>query len=93
MSILHPPEALSSLPETWAILAVGFVVDGFVLHTALRNTRWRARKENMTAKQWLLAFRDPFTVAVVFEDSAAVAGVAIAALGIGLTQVRTPTPE
>jgi hypothetical protein len=41
----------------------------------------------MTTGKWLLSFRDPFTVAVVFEDSAAVGGVAIAAAGIALTQV------
>ncbi|EGD77827.1 hypothetical protein PTSG_08918 [Salpingoeca rosetta] len=86
-SLLHPPTELSSLPETWAILAVGLAVDGFVLHTALRSTRWRARKEGVSTAQWLLSFRDPFTVAVVFEDSAAVAGVIVAALGIGMTQV------
>lgn len=69
-------------------LGVSFLVDGFVLRTALRNTKSRAESAGLSVTQWLLNFKDPFTVAVVFEDSAAVAGVAIAALGIGMTQVR-----
>ncbi|EDQ87813.1 uncharacterized protein MONBRDRAFT_9689 [Monosiga brevicollis MX1] len=84
--LLAPPEELQTLPETWAILGAGLLVDGFVLKTALKNTRERAQAANMTVKQWILSFKDPFTVAVVFEDSAAVGGVLIAALGIGLTQ-------
>lgn len=43
--------------------------------------------QGVSVGQWLVSFKDPFTVAVVFEDGAAVSGVAIAALGIGLTQV------
>lgn len=38
----------------------------------------------MSVASWILAFKDPFTVAVVFEDGAAVAGVGIAAAGIGM---------
>lgn len=57
-----------------------------MLRTALKNTRRRAAKEGVSVYRWLLSFKDPFTVAVVFEDSAAVAGVAIAAAGIALTQ-------
>ena len=83
---MNPSEELVSLPETWAILGISFAVDGFVLRTALKNTRERAQEAGVSTLQWLLSFKDPFTVAVVFEDSAAVAGVAVAALGIGLTQ-------
>ena len=68
-------------------VGVSFLVDGFVLRTALRNTKRRAEKAGLSVREWLMNFKDPFTVAVVFEDSAAVAGVAIAAAGIGLTQV------
>lgn len=88
---MHPPAQLESLPETWAILGVSFMVDGFVLRTALKNTRQRAAKEGVSVYRWLLSFKDPFTVAVVFEDSAAVTGVAIAGLGIALTQLTGNT--
>eukprot|EP00049_Salpingoeca_infusionum_P006574 m.108687 g.108687 ORF g.108687 m.108687 type:complete len:593 (-) comp13353_c0_seq2:163-1941(-) len=82
----HPPESLVAAPETWAVLGIGFLVDGFVLRTALNNTRKRAKRAGVSTWEWLRSFKDPFTVAVVFEDSAAVAGVLVAALGIGLTQ-------
>lgn len=48
----------------------------------------RANKEGTSVLRWLLSFRDPFTVAIVFEDSAAVAGVLVAGAGIALTEVR-----
>eukprot|EP00041_Stephanoeca_diplocostata_P040541 m.1639860 g.1639860 ORF g.1639860 m.1639860 type:complete len:847 (+) comp38395_c0_seq1:287-2827(+) len=88
LDMLHSPPAhqLETLPETWAVLGVAFAVDGFVLTTAMRNVTRRANKQGITFWQWLVAFRDPFTVAVIFEDSAAVVGVVIATVGIGLTQ-------
>eukprot|EP00730_Choanoeca_flexa_P003621 TRINITY_DN11456_c1_g3_i1.p1 TRINITY_DN11456_c1_g3~~TRINITY_DN11456_c1_g3_i1.p1 ORF type:complete len:889 (+),score=222.67 TRINITY_DN11456_c1_g3_i1:1-2667(+) len=85
--LIDPHPDLQTLPETWAILGVSFLVDGFVLRTALRNTKRRAASAGLSVRDWLMSFKDPFTVAVVLEDSAAVAGVAIAAAGIGLTQV------
>eukprot|EP01147_Barroeca_monosierra_P009994 gene9994-2169_t len=85
-ALLYPPAEFTSFPETWAILTIGLVVDGFVLRTALHNTRMRANKEGTSVLRWLLSFRDPFTVAIVFEDSAAVAGVLVAGAGIALTE-------
>jgi zinc transporter 9 len=86
-AVVHPAELLEPLPETWAVLAVSFAVDGLVLSTAMKDVWKRAAKANVTAFQWIFMFKDPFTVAVVFEDSAAVIGVAIAAAGIGMTQL------
>ena len=62
-------------------------VDGFVLHTAMKDVRKRAESENISAMAWISKFKDPFTVAVVFEDSAAVVGVLLATGGIGLTHL------
>ena len=89
--LINPPTQLEVLPETWAILGISFIIDGFVLRTAYKDTKIRATKNGVSVKQWLLSFKDPFTVAVVFEDSAALAGVAIAALGIGLTALTGNT--
>jgi len=85
--LMHPPEALVTHSETWAVLALAFAVDGFVLHTAMKDVRKRAERDNITAMQWISKFKDPFTVAVVFEDSAAVVGVLLATGGIGLTHL------
>ena len=84
-TLINPPEALVALPETWAVLAASCLVDGYVLRTALKNIKERADVAGVSTWQWILSFKDPFTVAVVFEDSAAVSGVLIAVLGIGLT--------
>lgn len=73
-TLLNPPEALVALPETWAVLGVSFLVDGFVLNTAFKHVRERANAAGVSSWQWILSFKDPFTVAVVFEDSAAVSG-------------------
>eukprot|EP00040_Diaphanoeca_grandis_P012615 m.63899 g.63899 ORF g.63899 m.63899 type:complete len:904 (-) comp23361_c0_seq1:265-2976(-) len=83
--LLYPPEHLETLPETWAILGASLAVDGFVLHTAMKDVRRRAIKTKVSVLQWVSSFKDPFTVAVIFEDGAAVLGVIAAALGIGLT--------
>ena len=45
------------------------------------------RRGQITPLQWLGRFTDPFTVAVVFEDGAAVLGVLVASAGIALAQV------
>jgi zinc transporter 9 len=73
--------------DTWAVLGASFAVDGFVLHTAMKDVNKRAAEDNITPMAWLGKFKDPFTVAVVFEDSAAVVGVLIASVGIGMTHL------
>eukprot|EP00038_Savillea_parva_P001302 m.102957 g.102957 ORF g.102957 m.102957 type:complete len:868 (+) comp10457_c1_seq1:59-2662(+) len=90
-TLMDPPQALVTMPETWAVLGIAGLVDGFVLTTAWRDVSRRAAIRGMTPLQWIFAFRDPFTVAVIFEDSAAVAGIAIAAAGIGMTQLTGAT--
>lgn len=86
-TLWSPPESLATTPETWGVLGVALLVDGFVLTTAWKDVSKRAHKRKMTPLEWIFSFRDPFTVAVIFEDSAAVAGVVIAAAGIGLTHI------
>eukprot|EP00039_Didymoeca_costata_P015193 m.254337 g.254337 ORF g.254337 m.254337 type:complete len:874 (+) comp16171_c0_seq4:403-3024(+) len=85
--LTHPPDLLPPVMETWAVLAVSLAVDGFVLNTALKDTRKRAKQANVGVMSWLLSFKDPFTVAVIFEDSAAVLGVLFATGGIAMTQL------
>ena len=85
--ILHPQtEALSPM-WTWGVLGTSLLVDGMVLRRAWKDASERAAGMNLTTTKWLLAFKDPFTVAVVFEDSAAVLGVGLAGLGIAMSQI------
>lgn len=73
------PEDAHIGPVIFVILAVSFVVESFTLRTALRELR--SHDPELTLRE-ALAEGDPATVAVVYEDSVAVLGVTVAALGI-----------
>jgi zinc transporter 9 len=80
-SVLHP-----HMPEvgwlTWVVLAVSAAIESVVLGMAVVE----ANKQR-DGQGWITYLRqssDPTIMAVLFEDSIAVAGVFIAAAGIGL---------
>jgi cation diffusion facilitator family transporter len=70
---------------TYAALAAALVLEGTSLIRALRQTRNDAGPSPMP--RYVRTSRDPTTKTVVFEDSAAVTGVVIAGLGVGLHQL------
>jgi cation diffusion facilitator family transporter len=72
---------------TYAALVAAFVLEGTSLLRALRQTRRDAGETRRPITRYVRTSRDPTTKTVVFEDSAAVAGVAIAAVGVGLHQL------
>jgi solute carrier family 30 (zinc transporter), member 9 len=87
-NILHPQEAVGlEYKWTWGVLGISLLVDGVVLRRAWADASTRAKAMNLSTQKWLFAFKDPFTVSVVFEDSAAVIGVGLAGMGIALTQL------
>jgi cation diffusion facilitator family transporter len=72
---------------TYAVLALAFVLEGLSLIRALRQTRSDARDVSRKISGYVRVSRDPTTKTVVFEDSAAVIGVVIAVIGVGLHQL------
>lgn len=84
-TLMHPPEALEVSREMIAVLAGSFLVDGFVLVTTLRDVM-RTKPAQVGYYKHLTKIRDPFVLAVLFEDAAACTGVALCATGIVLTQ-------
>jgi cation diffusion facilitator family transporter len=70
---------------TYAALAAALVLEGASLARALRQTRRDAGSSSVP--RYVRESRDPTTKTVVFEDSAAVAGVIVAGLGVGLHQL------
>lgn len=78
MALQHPATPHIS-GVVFVILAVSFVVESFTLRTALRELR--SHDPELSFRE-SLAEGDPATVAVVYEDSVAVFGVVVAALGI-----------
>jgi cation diffusion facilitator family transporter len=72
---------------TYAVLVLAFVLEGISLLRALRQTRSDARRTQRKVSGYVRVSRDPTTKTVVFEDSAAVTGVVIALIGVGLHQL------
>jgi cation diffusion facilitator family transporter len=72
---------------TYAALAAALVLEGTSLVRALRQTRHDAGEARRPFTGYVRSSRDPTTKVVVFEDSAAVIGVVIALIGVGLHQL------
>ncbi|RME27110.1 MAG: cation diffusion facilitator family transporter [Deltaproteobacteria bacterium] len=83
-SLLHPDEVEGG---GWALatLAVALVVEGGTLVVATRAVRHQAREAGMTLWRYTREGPDPMGVAVLLEDGAAVIGVLVAAIAVGLT--------
>jgi cation diffusion facilitator family transporter len=71
----------------YVILAIAFVLESISLRTALRQVRGRAADWETTPGRYLAHTSDTTVKAVALEDSAALAGIAIAAAGLGLAQL------
>jgi cation diffusion facilitator family transporter len=82
-ALLHP-ETQTNLPVAYAVLGVAVLVEGSSLARALFQTRREARTHGLPRREHLLHSGDPTVRAVVFEDTAAVAGLVLAALGLTL---------
>lgn len=76
-----------SFPIAYVVLAVALVAESVSLARALRQTRNQAAAEHRSISAHLRLSKDPTVKVVVVEDSAAVVGLLIAALGIGLHQI------
>jgi cation diffusion facilitator family transporter len=72
---------------SYIILAVSFVLEGSSLLKAVRQVRNEAREHKTTSRQYLRHTTDTTVKAVTFEDSAALVGLVLAALGLFLEQI------
>lgn len=75
----HPPENLS-----WAywILGISFVLEAGSIGLALYQEIKEAHHEGLSFGQYLRESKDPTAKTVIFEDSAALVGIVLAAAGI-----------
>jgi cation diffusion facilitator family transporter len=69
----------------FAVLAIGVLLEGGSLLRAARQTHGEASAARRTFVRHIRVSRDPTTKTVVFEDSAAVLGLFLAAGGLGLS--------
>jgi cation diffusion facilitator family transporter len=79
----HPPERLN-----WAywVLAISFVLEGISISLAIYQEYNEAHHEGLTFSEYLRESKDPTAKTVLFEDSAALLGIIIAAAGLYLTE-------
>lgn len=78
----HAPE-MSWIP--FAIIGFSLLVEGYSWLVALMEFRRQAAEANKSLRQYVVETRDPTTLAVLIEDSAAVLGLLLAFVGILLT--------
>lgn len=71
----------------YVVLAVAFVLEGISFLQSARQARAEAETSRRDLLQHVLATSDPTLRAVFAEDSAALIGLVIAALGLGLHQL------
>jgi cation diffusion facilitator family transporter len=89
---LRDPEPLEHLFWNYAVLLVAALSDGYSWTVAWRQLR--ATRRDGTLFEAVRASKDPSTFAVFFEDFAAVLGVAVAFLGVLLSQLlERPQPD
>jgi cation diffusion facilitator family transporter len=79
---LLDPEPLTDPRLAFVVLALGAALDGWSLRTTARAGR--SSKREMTWRALIRATKVPDLIIVFLEDLGALAGIAIAALGVGL---------
>ncbi len=85
--LLVPPGKEASFVLPFAVLGLSLLTEGFSWLRALRQTRREAGAAGLSYIDYIRMSRDPNVKMVLFEDSAALLGIALAALGIGLQAI------
>jgi cation diffusion facilitator family transporter len=83
---LYHPHAPEKLGWAYGVLAASFVIESCSIALAIYQEMREARHEGMTFGEYLRESKDPTAKTVLFEDSAALIGILIAATGLYLTE-------
>jgi cation diffusion facilitator family transporter len=86
---LRHPHAPENLGWAYWVLGISFVLEAASIGLAIYQEVGEARHEGMTFMEYLRESKDPTAKTVLFEDSAALVGIVIAAVGIYLTDHHT----
>jgi cation diffusion facilitator family transporter len=86
-TILGPNEDSGMLWVNYPALVIAFVFEGTSLRVAVRQLRAHIRRRHQTLRQYIANPTDPTVNSVTLEDSAALVGICLAALGVGLHQL------
>ncbi len=85
-SIMHH-EPLVSLPIVYGVLAISFVFEGTSWLRAVQQLRREAAERHVQPTEHLRNDAEPAVKTVAFEDSAAMAGLVLAAIGVTVDAV------
>lgn len=86
-TIVAGGESSSELWINYPVLALAAVLEGISFRQAAKQMRSETRRTRRSVYGYLRTPRDPTVNSVVMEDSAALIGLALAALGVGLHQL------
>jgi cation diffusion facilitator family transporter len=86
--LLHPGETGSYLPA-YVVLALSLVAEGSSWLRARKQTKAEAKEAGRGLVEHVRSSRDPNVKMVLLEDTAALAGIVIAAAGLGLHQLTS----
>ena len=91
--LIEPGEA-SNFLVAYVVLAIAFVLEGVSFLRAMTQSRRMAAARDQGITNFVLNTSDPTLRAVFAEDAAALVGITIAVIGIGLHQATgSPTPD
>jgi cation diffusion facilitator family transporter len=82
---LRHPHAPEHLAWAYWVLGISFVLETASIVVAIRQEMQEAHHEGLTFREYLRESKDPTAKTVIFEDSAALIGIVVAAVGIYLT--------
>jgi cation diffusion facilitator family transporter len=85
--LLVPPGGETKFVIPFVVLGLAFLAEGTSWLRALRQTRREAAEAEMSLIAYTRGSRDPNVKMVLFEDSAALVGIALAAAGLGAQAV------
>src|SRR5258705_1948623 len=85
---LHHPHPPSNLKWAYIVLGISFVLEAGSITLAVYQEVKEAHHEGLKFVDYLRESKDPTAKTVLFEDSAALIGILIAALGIILTDYQ-----
>ncbi|MDT4956031.1 MAG: hypothetical protein QOJ02_4169 [Acidobacteriota bacterium] len=83
---LRHPQAPEHLAWAYWVLGISFLLETASIVVAIRQEVAEAHHEGLTFKEYLKESKDPTAKTVIFEDSAALVGIVVAAVGIYLTE-------
>ena len=94
ISELEARHPVSAGLVVWIVLAISFAADGTSWLQSMRQARRQAKEYGVTVWRYILRSSDPVVRAVVFEDSAALVGLGLAAGGLFLSRIlRSSVPD